>query len=110
MKKKEGKEEKLHQQKLVKMLSSDFVSKAFALSTVSQNQTKPDYGSQKCEGILNWFYFHIPVYCQIWLNWIMDDQLFTYITNIFIKEFFLKNLQSFCFKEKTLLLFFSVVQ
>jgi hypothetical protein len=49
------------------------------------------------------------VYCQIWLNWIMDDQLFTYITNIFIKEFFLKNLQSFCFKEKTLLLFFSVV-
>jgi hypothetical protein len=32
------------------------------------------------------------VYCQIWLNWIMDDQLFTYITDIFIKElnFFLK--------------------
>jgi hypothetical protein len=28
------------------------------------------------------------VYCQIWLNWIMDDELFTYITNIFIKEFF----------------------
>jgi hypothetical protein len=49
------------------------------------------------------------VYCQIWLNWIMDDQLFTYITNIFIKKKKNLNLQSFCFKEKTLLLFFSVV-
>jgi hypothetical protein len=50
MKKREGKEEKLHQQKLVKsaMLSSDFVSKA-----------TPKHGSQNCEGILNWFFFHI---------------------------------------------------
>jgi hypothetical protein len=36
--------------------------------------------SQKCEGILN-FYTFISCYYKIWLNYIMDDHQFSYITD-----------------------------